>query len=236
MRGTAPMIPAMNMRVTVTHAPRWSVANATGSNRSTVPLRASGQAGCLAVAMSWSPTHSTIRPGCSPGACSGHTVPSGRRRPEASCPRLPITSATSTPCGSSTSARQPGPSRMIGAGNVIPLPLDLAEVIPPIPSDSSARITMSEVSLGAFAFTTARVISGSSTGAPATPSASTTADASTRSVAVLVITHSTTTAARPNTDARRLIRERRRTRLSRWRHSFRYSSASSRRAAAARSG
>ncbi len=52
MRGIDPITAEVNMSVTLTGRPRWSVPKATGLNRSTVPWRASGQAGWRALDMS----------------------------------------------------------------------------------------------------------------------------------------------------------------------------------------
>ena len=45
MRGIEPITAEVNMSVTLTGRPRWSVPNATGLNRSAAPCLASGQAG-----------------------------------------------------------------------------------------------------------------------------------------------------------------------------------------------
>ena len=52
MRGIDPMTAEVNIKVTGTGRPRWSVPNGTGLNRSTVPVLARGKAGWRAVDMS----------------------------------------------------------------------------------------------------------------------------------------------------------------------------------------
>jgi len=75
-----------------------------------------------------------------------------------------------TPSGRSTSARQPGPSRVIGAGNPIPRPVFTAPFSSELFSDPSALITASEVSSGTTSEVTARPNSGASAVPPRTPS------------------------------------------------------------------
>ena len=136
-------------------------------------------------------------------------------------------SATVTPSGRSTSARQPGPSRLIGAGKPIPSPpLASAWLICAMPSEPSARVTSSADSRCTRVGTTAGPTSGRSARAPARPStAMNTASAGQRDqtgAASHAQTPATAAATRPIT--RRMVRPR--TRASRCRASRRYVSGS----------
>jgi hypothetical protein len=159
-----------NISVRVTVLPRWSVANGIGSNRSALPFLASGHAAAGLLAMSLSPTHKIRRPSWWFGSGSGHTHPSGRRSAEASAERFSMMSLAVTPSGRSMSQRQPGPSRVIGAGNPIPRPVFTALFSSELFSDPSALITAFEVSSGTTSEVTARPNSGASAVPPRTPS------------------------------------------------------------------
>jgi hypothetical protein len=188
--------------------------------------------------MSWSPTHSTSRPGLTSWLPSGQTQPSGRPSPEASLSRRSMTSAAVTPGGRSTSARQPGPSRVIGDGNETARGfLASAWVIPARPSTLRARTTTSPVNRAARGVTTAVSSSGRSAGAPSTPS-SATSPASNPQRTHEATGASSTTSSTPSTTVAAVvvIVVRSRTRSFRCWDSLRYCSVSSRRSAACRAG
>ena len=80
-----------------TRRPRGSVPNGNGAKMSPPPVRSHGHGAGFAFDTSARPTHSSRRPACSLVTGSGHTAPSGRRRPEASCSRRSITCVAVTP-------------------------------------------------------------------------------------------------------------------------------------------
>jgi hypothetical protein len=188
--------------------------------------------------MSWSPTHSTSRPGLTSWLPSGQTQPSGRPSPEASLSRRSMTSAAVTPGGRSTSARQPGPSRVIGDGNeTAPGFLASAWVIPDKPSTLRARTTSSLVSREARGVTTAVSSSGRSAGAPSTPSSATSPASSPQRTQEPTGASSTTGSTTSSTAVAVAVTvDLSRTRALRCWDSLRYCSVSSRRRAAWRAG
>ena len=135
-------------------------------------------------------------------------------------------SLTVTPRGRSTSARQPGPSLMIGAGKLMPSPpLASAWLIPARPSAPSARMTCSLVSLATLCGTTARSSSGRSADEPRQASSPTAArTASVRAQAGTSASPATATATSSAAVASRIVRQR--IRSSRCPDSFMYISGS----------
>ena len=105
-------------------------------------------------------------------SADGHTDDRGRRSPLARRSRRSITSPAVTPGGRSTSARKPGPSRMIGDGNRIPSSTpglrDLFSSA--MPSEPSAVTIRSAVSRGTASESTDREVSGRSADRPTAPS------------------------------------------------------------------
>ena len=214
MRGIDPMMTDAKMSTSVTVRPRGSVPNTTGANTSAVPRRSSGHAGWSAVVMSSSPTYSASAPGWRLWIVSGHTVPSWRRRPLARFSRRSDTSPAVTPCGRSSRASHPGPSRWIGSMSTMALARSLARawLIPARRRPSRARTTTSNVSVSYATGTVAEVRIGLSSGWPNhASSGSTTRAIGTHAIGMYAVTVpistsavASSTASTPPRNARRL--------------------------------
>ena len=88
--GIEPMSQLCSIRAASARRPRGSVPNGNGAKMSPPPVRSHGHGAGFALDTSARPTHSSRRPACSLVTGSGHTAPSGRRRPLASCSRRSI--------------------------------------------------------------------------------------------------------------------------------------------------
>ena len=190
----------------MTPLPRTSTPNGCGWKTSACPPRSSGHTGGLALEMSARPTHSSSLPSCSWLTGSGHTAPSGRRSPDASCGRRSITMPAVTPYGRSTSARQPGPSSRTGDGKPIRPPSRSTRLISAMPSDPSARVMTSWSGGCTCAGSAARVVIVLPAGRPAS------ANATNRTTAASAHPHhganatmATTAAARPARHSARIV-------------------------------